>query len=480
MTLSNLKNVAADCLVNGDLVSGSVRDDIINPGDLFDVVGSAPRLDSVAVDQAVVGAAATQPAWAALSAGERAQRVLAGAQAMADLPGLAEILTREQGKTLGEARGEVGAVPFFASYFAAKADLLDQGELRSNDPACIVRIWSEPVGVVAIITPHNWPVGITMAKVVPALIAGNSVVVKPAPTTPLALLIGLAAVAEHLPAGLLSVVTGGLDVPQALITHPRVRMVSFTGSTRTGALVAASAAGTIKNISLELGGNDPAILLDDVEVTPQLCQKLIASSFITAGQVCFALKRLYVPQDNIDDVVEGLGAVLDTFKVGPGLDPASSMGPLNNQAQKAVVERLLADAANRGIVRHFGELTVQERSGYFLRPALALGLGADAPLVSEEQFGPALPVIAYDSLDDAVAQANGTEYGLSASVWSPDEERAIGVARKLQAGCTAINAHGNVTLEAPFGGVKQSGIGRDLGTEGLLAFTEQQAVAVVR
>jgi aldehyde dehydrogenase len=478
-TLAQLSSLDAECLVAGQWEGSAERDTVVNPGDLSDVVGTAPRLDAAAVDRAVRYAAKVQPEWARRSAVERAAAVVAAAEAAAAVPGLAELLTREQGKTIAEAREEVAGMGVFAGFYAGKAARLDAGELRTDLPGLRAHIYSEPVGVVAIITPFNWPLGLTTSKMFPALIAGNAVVIKPAPSTPLAVITAIRAMAEVLPKGLLSVVTGGLEVPEALVTHPLVRMVSFTGSTRTGGLVAASAGRTLKNVHLELGGNDPALLLEDMVLTPELFRTLVGVAFITTGQVCFALKRLYVPHSMVEDVVSGLGEVMSQFQVGPGLDPNTTMGPLHNKAQRDVVSGMLAEASERGTVRAFGTMTVDPDSGWYLRPVIATGLDESSALVAEEQFGPALPVIGYDDVDDAVARANSTEYGLTASIWSPDVERAVGVARRLQAGQKTVNSHGFTgSLEAPFGGVKQSGVGRELGFEGLLAYTDQQVVSV--
>jgi acyl-CoA reductase-like NAD-dependent aldehyde dehydrogenase len=478
-TLAEPTSIDAECLVAGGWEGSSDRDIVVNPGDLSDIVGSAPRLDAGAVDRTVRYAAKVQADWARLPAVERAAMVVKAAAAAAEVPGLAEMLTREQGKTIAEAREEVAGMALFAGFYAAKAEQLDAGELRTNEPGLTARIYSEPVGVVAIITPFNWPLGLSTSKAFPALIAGNAIVVKPAPTTPLAVIAAFRAMAEVLPKGLVSVVTGGVEVPEALCTHPLVRMVSFTGSTRTGGIVASTATRTLKNVHLELGGNDPALFLEDMVLTPELFRSLVGVAFVTTGQVCFALKRLYVPHAMVDDVVEGLGEVMSQFRVGPGMNPETTLGPLHNRAQRDIVSGMLAEAAQRGTVRRYGTMTVDPDSGWYLRPSLVTGLDESSALVAEEQFGPALPVIAYDDVDDAVARANSTEYGLTASVWSPDVERAVGVARRLQAGQKTVNYHGfNGSLEAPFGGVKQSGVGRELGMEGLLAYTDSQVVAV--
>jgi aldehyde dehydrogenase len=394
-----------------------------------------------------------------------------------------EILTREQGKILGEARLEVGSTVPHAQHYQGLAAQLEQPDQRQSGESGYVDVYRTPVGVVGLITPFNWPYALTLTKLAPALIAGNSVIVKPAPSTPLAVIAAVRAFAERLPAGVVSILTGANDVPQALVTHPGVRMINFTGSTATGRVVAAAAAGTIKNVALELGGNDAAVVLDDTEITPESCQKIVGAAFLTSGQVCFALKRLYVPQAKLAEVTAGIAEVLDWAVVGPGLDPATTMAPLHSKAQRDIVRGMVADARERGAeVRECGTISVDPDSGWFLRPSVVWNVPDDAPLVAEEQFGPALPVLGYDTEDEVVARANGTEYGLTSSVWSADEERAKAVARRLQAGSTAINNHGALGLgiNAPFGGVKQSGIGRELSREGLFAFTEEHAIALLR
>jgi acyl-CoA reductase-like NAD-dependent aldehyde dehydrogenase len=475
--------VEAHALVAGEWVAGRNRTEIRNPGLLSEVVGTVPVLDAGDVDRAVRAGASVQPSWAARSAADRAEIVVTAATAAAAIEGLPALLTREQGKLLAEAAIEVGSTVAYAQHYAGLTGLSNQPERRLSDSSGFVDVHRVPLGVVALITPFNWPYALTMTKLFPALIAGNSVMVKPAPSTPLAVIAGVRAFAERLPEGLVSMLTGGVDVPQALVTHPVVRMVNFTGSTATGRLVAAAAAKTIKNVALELGGNDAAVVLDDVEITPELCQKLVDAAFVTSGQVCFALKRLYVPNPILADVVAGIGEILDAAIIGPGLAPETTMAPLHNRQQRDILAGMVDDARSRGAaVRECGTISVDPDSGWFLRPVVASGLDDHAPLVAEEQFGPALPVLGYDTLDEAVARANGTEYGLTSSVWSADEERAATVAIRLQSGATAINNHGagGLGIQAPFGGVKQSGVGRELSRDGLLAYTEPHAVALIR
>jgi len=291
----------------------------------------------------------------------------------------------------------------------------------------------------------------------------------------------LGAIADLFPSSLLAVLTGpGSTVGRRLLEHPLVRKVSLTGSTETGREAAAVAGQTVKNVTLELGGNDAALLLDDVEIDETLCGNLVSGAFTTTGQLCFGIKRVYAPRAKAEQLADGLGDILDQYTVGNGLEPGVSMGPLNNRAQRDFVAGLVADAEARGgTVRRCGEMQGDPERGWFLSPAVVTGLDDSARLVAEEQFGPALPVLAYDSLDEAIDCVNASEFGLASSIWTADEDRAVGLARRIQAGSTFVNNHGlfAVDLNGPFGGVKQSGLGRELALPGLAAYTETHTVS---
>jgi acyl-CoA reductase-like NAD-dependent aldehyde dehydrogenase len=272
----------------------------------------------------------------------------------------------------------------------------------------------------------------------------------------------------------------GPTVAQRIVEHPGVPKVAFTGSTRTGKLVARLASEHVKDVTLELGGNDAAILLDDCEFDEMLVGDLIMGAFTTAGQICMGVKRVFVPEGRVAELADAMAEVLNTYIVGPGLDPETTMGPLHNRMQRDRVVELLDDARARGAtIRECGSLTGDPEKGYFMLPSLVTGAGDEARIVSEEQFGPALPILGYRTLDEAVARANSTEYGLCSSVWTADEDRGLQVARRLEAGSTFINSHGlfSVDPRAPFGGYKQSGSGREMGLEGVLAFTQRHTVS---
>ena len=240
------------------------------------------------------------------------------------------------------------------------------------------------------------------------------------------------------------------------------------------------AAATVKNVTLELGGNDAALILDDAEIDEALCGNLVSGAFTTTGQLCFGVKRVYAPRAKAEQLADGLCAILDQYTVGNGLEPGVSMGPLNNRAQRDFVVELLADAEARGgAVRRCGEMAGDPARGWFLSPAVVTGLDDSARLVAEEQFGPALPVLGYDSLDEAIDRVNAGEFGLASSIWTADEDRGAGLARRIQAGTTFVNNHGlfAIDLNGPFGGVKQSGLGRELAWPGLAAYTEPHTVS---
>jgi acyl-CoA reductase-like NAD-dependent aldehyde dehydrogenase len=337
-----------------------------------------------------------------------------------------------------------------------------------------------PHGVVAAVLPFNWPVSVMGNKVLPALLAGDTVVVKAPPTCPGTVLLAAAAMAEALPPGVLNVVNGpDAALGAALVGHPGVDMVSFTGGVGTGQAVMVAAAATTRPVVLELGGNDAAILAPDVEPDDALAERLFDAAFVTSGQVCMAIKRLYVHRDRFDATVDALSARLSREVVGDGLAPEVTMGPVHTAAARDRVERFVAEAQGAGApVLRPGRLRAEDdgAGGYFVSPALVLRPSPDSAIVREEQFAPALPLLAYDDVEEAVVAANDTSFGLCASVWSNDDALAADVAARLSAGTVFVNTHGisSIDMYAPMGGWKQSGFGVELGTEGMQAFARQR------
>ncbi|MGH3247485.1 MAG: aldehyde dehydrogenase family protein, partial [Trebonia sp.] len=389
--------------------------------------------------------------------------------------------SRENGKIRFEAFIDLAVFSGRFHQAAEYAPGLDVDEHIAGPPfnTTITRL---PRGVVTIIYPFNWPLAILAASLPAALMSGNTVIVKPPPTTPLSSVQTLKHLVKALPPGVLNVVTGAdAVVGPVVVGDPRIRHVCFTGSVGGGKRIMTMAAANVTNVTLELGGNDPAVVLDDAVLDEAAFAKMSSATFMTTGQVCMALKRLYVPRSRYDEVIDGLKATLVGQKIGPGLDPATTMGPLNTARQRDYVVGLLEQAKAAGAeVRSFGEYAGDWTSGNYLLPSLVLDPAPGLDIVTEEQFGPALPVLPYDSEEQAIELANATWSGLCSSVWSGDIEHGTRVARQLRTGVTFFNNHNATAVDerAPFGGFAQSGIGRELGREGMADFTETHVIAV--
>ncbi len=447
------------------------------------LVGRAAAASVQDALDAVSAAERAWPGWAALPVAERIDLCLGALESLGDdLDERAEVLSRENGKIRFEATIDLQVFVGRFHEAARYARELDTVE-RLAGPPYNTTIRHVPQGVVTIIYPFNWPLAILAASLPHALMAGNTVIAKPPPTTPLSSVLTLRQVAQKLPPGVLNVVTGQDAVlGPVVVGDPRVKHVCFTGSTAGGKRIMEMASRNVTNVTLELGGNDPAIILDDAELDAGTMMKLALATFMTTGQVCMAIKRLYVPRSRYDQVVDGLRGFIEAQKIGAGINPEVTMGPLNMRAQRDYVQELLAESRSRGSeVIDGGEyLHADPGEGNFMKPALVLNAEADQRIVTEEQFGPALPIIPYDTEDDAIRQANDTWAGLCASVWSSDDEHAMRVGRQLRAGHIFFNNHNATAVDerAMFGGFNQSGIGRELGREGILSFTETQVLAV--
>ncbi len=449
-------------------------------GSLIGHAAAASERDAL---DAVAAAERAWPAWAALSAAQRVEACLSALETLpSDLQARAEVLSRENGKIRFEAEIDMHV---FAGRFheaAVYARELDTPELIAGPPYNTT-ISHLPQGVVTIIYPFNWPLAILAASLPHALMAGNTVVVKPPPTTPLSSVLTLRHVARLLPPGVLNVVTGTDAVlGPVVVGDPRVKHICFTGSTAGGKRIMSIASANVTNVTLELGGNDAAIVLDDAVLDEATIARMAMATFMTTGQVCMALKRLYVPRSMYADAVDGLRGFLEAQRVGNGLRDDVTMGPLNMRRQRDYVQELLSEsrAAGSEVITAGEFVEADPDQGNYMLPALVLDPGPQQRIVTEEQFGPALPVIPYDSEADAIRAANDTWAGLCASVWSADDERAKMVGRQLRAGHIFFNNHNATAVDerAPFGGFNQSGVGRELGREGVLSFTETHVMAV--
>ncbi|MGH7286767.1 MAG: aldehyde dehydrogenase family protein [Myxococcota bacterium] len=460
--------------IDGKAVAGASRFGVINPA-TGDVFAEAPDASRAQLDDAMASAQAALRPWQR-DVELRRKALRACAEAIKAKTGeLAPILVREQGKPMKDAMGEVFGA---AVWFELTAGLEIPVEVVQDTPENRVEVRRRPLGVVAAITPWNFPLLLAVWKIAPALLAGNTVVIKPSPFTPLTTLALGAVLRDVLPAGVLNVIAGGDALGAWMTSHPVPRKVSFTGSVETGKKVAASAAPDLKRLTLELGGNDAAIVLDDVNVDA-VAEKLFWGAFQNCGQVCSAIKRIYVPEKLKAPLVERLGALARSVKVGEGFTEGVQMGPLNNRPQFERVSELVEDARKAGARIAAGGAAIGGK-GYFYQPTIVTDVAEGVRLVDEEQFGPALPVISYRKLDDAVERANRTTFGLSGSVWSESSERAAEVAGQLECGTAWVNQHLAITPFAPFGGAKWSGIGVENGTWGLLGFTEIQTVNVAK
>ncbi|QFY63923.1 aldehyde dehydrogenase family protein (plasmid) [Rhizobium grahamii] len=459
--------------INGKPITGERSFSVLNPATGAEVA-RAPNMGLDELNAAVAAAKAAFPAWSAKSDQElQAACAAVTARIEAHAEEIAQLITLEQGKPLNGlgSRWEMGGTVAWAGYTTALS--LPPKILQDNSEGQI-ELHRKPLGVVGSITPWNFPVMIAIWHVMPALRTGNTVVIKPSPLTPLATLRLVEIMNEVLPPGVLNIVTGDdgvFNIGAAMSAHPDISKIVFTGSCATGQKVMRSAAETMKRLTLELGGNDAGIVLPDAD--PQaIAEGLFWGAFINNGQTCAAMKRLYVHESIHDAVCDALVAYARNIPVGNGMEEGSVLGPVQNRMQFEKLSRLVRDARERGKVLLGGE----PGEGLFFPPTIIAGLKNGDPLVDEEQFGPALPVIKYASVDEAIAFANDSANGLGGSVWSSDISAAKVVAGRMQCGSVWINKHGAIQPNAPFGGVKASGFGVEFAEEGLQEYTNIQVV----
>ncbi|MGJ9373454.1 aldehyde dehydrogenase family protein [Nesterenkonia sp. CF4.4] len=431
-----------------------------------ELIGHAPRTSAADLDDAVARALRAQPAWAAAGHPERQAALNAAADAIeAHAEELAQLLSREQGKPLNgpNARFEVGAC---VAWLRTAASIAVEPEVLLDDESGHAELHYRPLGVVGAIGPWNWPMMISIWQIAPSLRMGNTVVVKPSEYTPLSVLALVKVLNSALPADVLIAVPGDGSLGRQLTEHSDIAKIMFTGSVTTGKAIIKTAADTMKRMTMELGGNDAGIVLDDAD--PQaIAEDLFWGAFINTGQTCAALKRLYVPDAIYDEVCRALTEVAAKMPMGIGLEEQNVLGPLQNAKQRDIVAGLVDAAKDAGARVLIGADPDVEAPGFFYPTTLVADIDPQNPLVIEEQFGPALPIIRYSDLEQAIEWANGLEVGLGSSVWSSDPDRATEVAARLQAGTTWINKHGAIDPRVPFGGAKQSGFGLEFGLQGL-------------
>ena len=459
--------------IGGRAVQSATSFEVLNPA-TGHVVGTAPNGSRADLDAAVAAARKAFSSWSLKPDDELAaacQTVTEKIAAHAEE--LAHLLTLEQGKPLNGlgSRWEMGGA---AAWAGATAALSLPPRVLQDNAQGRVEIFRKPVGVVGSITPWNFPVMIAVWHVLPALRVGNTVVIKPSPYTPLATLRFVELLNEVLPEGVVNSVSCddrtsnlGADMAQ----DPVIRKIVFTGSCATGQKIMQSAASTMKRLTLELGGNDAGIVLPDAD-PKAIAEGLFWGAFVNNGQTCAAMKRLYVHERIHDDVCEHLAAFAKKVPMGDGMDEKNLLGPIQNRVQFDKIARLVDDAKKKGQLLTGGE----PGEGLFFPATIVAGLKNGDALVDEEQFGPALPVILYSDVDEAIRAANDSENGLGGSVWSSDIEHATRIASRMECGSVWINKHGAIQPNAPFGGVKASGLGVEFAEEGLKEYTDAQVI----
>ncbi|WP_027794533.1 aldehyde dehydrogenase family protein [Paraburkholderia acidipaludis] len=459
--------------------------DVFNPA-TGTAIARVPDADSADVDRAVASAheAFVERRWSGLRPADR-ERILLRLADVIEAHGeeLAQLETLNQGKSINIARAiEVGATVEYVRYMAGWATKIHGETLDVSIPfppgaqyTAFTR--KEPVGVVAGIVPWNFPLMIAVWKLVPALAAGCTVVIKPSPETPLtALRLAELAIEAGIPAGVFNVVTGGRESGAALASHPGVAKISFTGSTPTGKLVGAAALQNLTRFSLELGGKNPAVMLADVDVDTAV-QGMLAGGFLNQGQVCAAASRIYVHRSKYRTIAEALADIAGSMKIGPGIDPEAQINPLVSAGHRERVERHIAVAREAGLKFMAGGAPV-EGPGYYVRPAVIADVPPDAAIIRDEVFGPVLALVPFDEPEEALRLANDSQYGLAASLWTNDLRAAMKLVREIDAGTVWVNSHVPLDPSMPFGGMKQSGIGREFGKGAVESFTETKSVCI--
>ncbi len=469
-------------IIAGNAVASRNRLPVINPATGAPFVSVAAG-DISHLDTAVAAARAAFPSWSHRSDHERQSLLHAIGNALEkNMPALMELVTKETGKPVKGLNGvgsgmEVGGA---IAWTHATADLTLPVELIQDNDEARVEVHRKPLGVVGSITPWNWPLLIAIWHVIPALRAGNTVVIKPSALTPVATARFVQLANELLPPGVLNIITATSDsgVGAAIAKHPGIDKIVFTGSTATGKKIMQDAAANVKRLTLELGGNDAGIVLPDVD-PETIAPKLFGVGFHNNGQTCACLKRLYVHESIYEQLCAELAKLAKAAIVGDGLNPETELGPVQNKAQLRYVQELADDArAHGGRILSGGQ--ARNGDGYFFEPTIVADMTDGIRLVDEEQFGPILPVIKYFDIDDAICRANSSPNGLGGSIWSNDIEKAADLACRLECGTAWVNEHGAIQPNAPFGGVKQSGIGVEFGRYGLEEYTSIQTLKVMK
>lgn len=474
--------ITIHAIINGEKVPTEKQAPRENPTHPDEIVGYAPLNTKEETVHAIDAAYDALKSWAWTKVEDRIERMERAIQKIKDAtPEIATLLSREHGKALYDSKGEI-AISLMWMEFACKnvKKVVSPQEKEHENGRTIITF--DPVGVVSAISPWNYPISLSTIKIAPALLTGNTMVVKPSPFAPLAVSKVVEIIANEFPPGVLNLVHGDAEVGIELTSNPKVAKIAFTGGTKTAKSIMKAASETIKKMTLELGGNDAAIVLEDFDVNDEKAmRRMVISNFLTAGQICMIAKRIYVHRSIYDAFVEKyIEAANKWIRVGDPFHPDVTVGPVNNKNQVKYVRSLVEDAKSKGAkVIPLGKILNPELmdNGYFLQPTVVLGAGYHDPIVVEEQFGPTVPILPFDGEEQVIELHNESIYGLTSSVWGK-EEHAVKVARRIEAGTTMINtaAVQGLDVQFPFGGVKQSGVGREYGEEGLKSYVETHVI----
>ncbi|MEM7468697.1 MAG: aldehyde dehydrogenase family protein [Pseudomonadota bacterium] len=461
-------------LIDGQLAESKEWVDVLNPA-TEEVFARVPHCTEQQLDEAVAAATEAQKAWQEKGMDERRKVIELLEAAVAENESeLAELITKEQGKPIAEATGEVQ----WAVHYISHTNTLElPNRVIQDDEDFFIEKRHKPLGVVGGIVAWNFPFLLAIWKIVPAILAGNAIILKPAPTTPVSTLKLAELCKEIFPAGLVNIITDNNDLGPKMTQHPGISKIGFTGSSQTGKKIMASAADTMKRVTLEMGGNDPSIVMPDVNVK-EAAAKVYAGAFANAGQVCLAVKRAYVHSSIYDEFCAELQNLASQSVVGNGMDSDTTIGPIQNKMQYEKVKGYLEDAKENGEIIAGGE--APDGKGYFVQPTIVRDVNDGQKIVDEEQFGPILPVIPFDDIDDVISRANDSEYGLGGSVHSADVDKATEIAGRIESGTVWVNQQLNIGPHIPMAGFKGSGLGVEQSVEGLSEYTQTQVINVAR
>ena len=463
-------------LIDGEMVDNGEWLEVLNPAN-EQVVGRVPASGKDELDRAVAAARRAFKTWKKTSHEERQQVVQGIAAAIKEnADELFRLLTTEQGKPHAQAQQEIYGA---AGLAAAQSTLTLDDVVNQDDDTRLSRTRRVPVGVVGGIVPWNFPIMMAIQKIVPALVAGCTIVLKPSPFTPLTTLRIAELIKDVVPAGTVNIITGEDTLGPLITGHPDIDKITFTGSTATGKKIMEGAAGDLKRITLELGGNDASIVLPDADVE-KVAEQLFWSSFSNAGQVCIAAKRIYIHEDIYDDLSKAIAEYAKTVVVGDGSQQGTGVGPIQNKKQYERVLELIQDAKDNGYKFLTGGDKDPSGTGYYVPITILDNPPEDARIVAEEQFGPVMPLMKFESVDEVIERANNSEYGLAGAVWTKDTDKGVEIAEQLETGTVWINEFMQLSPFAPFGGHKQSGFGAEYGIDGLKEFTYPQVITVKR